>query len=302
MSRKSITIAPKKIFLFTLGLGAAGGAAYLAREYYLNRKSAPGLPVPAGPDTSSSGGSIFKDIFRLGDSFPLKKGSKGPRVEELQTALAQRLGMETMNRYGGIDGDFGSGTESALRQAGFPLVIDQALFNRITGRNNPALLPGTPSVSLNASQLATALYNHAMLQNIGSVITDLKQMKSTADYSAVNEKYKKLGLISRTIVTGLLDFSFDHDPAAKERIRKEFLRMGLKHDTASGRWSLDGLPMFRDLVTLYDTWVQDRSGLKLMVKKGTILGEEIGRANGLSWFRALNQSVAAVPIRHVQYV
>jgi lysozyme family protein len=61
------------------------------------------------------------------DSFPLKRGSKGTRV----TALQQALSKTTPSIL--IDGQFGPQTAAALKNAGFPEIVDETLFDKITG-------------------------------------------------------------------------------------------------------------------------------------------------------------------------
>ncbi|MFN8343188.1 MAG: putative peptidoglycan-binding domain-containing protein [Cyclobacteriaceae bacterium] len=63
------------------------------------------------------------------DSFPLKRGSKGfAGFPLLQQALAKTSpGIS-------VDGQFGPQTASALKSAGYPETVNEATFNKITGR------------------------------------------------------------------------------------------------------------------------------------------------------------------------
>jgi hypothetical protein len=83
-------------------------------------------------------------------------------------------------------------------------------------------------------------------------------------------------------------------------LRNEFLRMGLKMDD-SGRWSLQGIPVFKDLITLRETFVIDSSSNRIPVKRNTILGDEVKVQNGITWFRSVDNSILKVPTQDVKY-
>ena len=78
--------------------------------------------------------------------------------------------------------------------------------------------------------------------------------------------------------------------------------MGLKLDSATGKWSLSGLSPKKDIITRQWTIVTDSKGRKLPVKKNVILGEEIGKANGLVSFKTIDGFTCQVPARDVIYV
>ncbi len=199
-----------------------------------------------------------------------------------------------MEKYTTIDNDFGGGTESALKAAGLPTIVDEATFNRVVGGS------GGSTTNSNPQQLATQLRKAANSADLNGVLAVLKQLKSVSDYQAVNEKYKETTLISETIVTGLLDYSFSSNYVAKDQIKKEFLRIGLKQDQATGKWSLSGLDGFSDIMTTRSTMVGNGAML-IAVKPNTVLGEEISRTNGIITFRSLDKSlwtVAAIDIRY----
>jgi hypothetical protein len=284
----------KKIFVYALGIGAAGGAAYLAHKY-LKRST-------GGADMSSETLIINNDNRSIlprqtasyHDNFPLKRGSRGERVRLLQSELAKVL-PGGMSKYGGIDGQFGPGTAQALKDAGFAIVVDEALFKKITGATTSAL-----QVSFDAKSLAQNLYNSSLRRDLEGVLAILGQLKSVTDYSKTNEEYKKIGLISKTIVTDLLDISFKYNEEGKQRIRNEFLRIGLKNNT--GKWTLSGFRLFNDLVTLKDTYVKDMNNNFIPVRGNTILGEEIKASDGMTFFRALDSSVGQVPSKDIKYV
>ncbi len=101
------------------------------------------------------------------------------------------------------------------------------------------------------------------------------------------------------MVKHLLDFAFKDNESAKEKIKNEFTRMGLVEK--SGQWSLSGFGKLSKLVTLKDTYVRDTEGNLAQVKRNTILGIEQYTTQGLTWFKAIDESLAAVPSRDVKY-
>lgn len=291
--RSKVSITPERVFIYALGMGAIGGAIYFT---YLSLKHKRDSNAGLAPDTKTTSSNIF-NVFNSGspgDSFPLKRGSRGARVRQLQQALANILGLDVMNQNGGIDGIFGKGTENALRLANYPKSISEDLFKQI--------VDNIPTIVFNPQDLAQRLFSFASLQNLSGVLEVLKQIKSISDYSSVNEAYKKQSLVSRTIVTHLLDTAFASDFTAKEKIKAEFLRMGLKYSTATGKWSLAGLGEIRDIITIVDTYVLDRNQNRIKVKSNTILGDEQKVENGMTLFRAIDNSLAMVPSAHVKYV
>ncbi|CAN5448698.1 hypothetical protein BH10BAC4_BH10BAC4_18310 [soil metagenome] len=295
-------IKPAKGFIYALTFAAFGGGGYLIYDRIKRKKS-----MDASDDSSdtivinnnlpSSYNAVPNNVTRASgsDSFPLKKGSSGSRVLLLQQALSKIIGTSVMNANGGIDGKFGKGTVSALKLAGYPERIDESVFNRITGSSGSNL-----EIVFNPSDIAIKLYRAAQSKNSNGVLSQLQQIKTVSDYSSVNEYYKKQSFISKTIVTDLLDFAFKGNEDVKEKIRNEFQRIGLKTDD-SGRWSLQGIPLFKDLITLRETIVTDASNNRIPVRRNTILGDEVKVQSGMTWFRSIDHSILKVPTQDVKY-
>ncbi len=302
--QKKTGTSARKIFIYSLAIGVAGGAAYLAHGFLKRKKENQLLPGSTDRDTIVinnnlpasfvSSGSVAQRSSGSSDGFPLKRGSSGQRVAQLQQALANIIGKDAMNANGGIDGKFGSGTANALRMAGYGEVADATLFNKIVGSNTNV------QIVFNPSELASTLYKYAQSKNLSGVLTTLNQLKSIADYSAVNTYYKKIGFVSKTIVTDLLDYAFKGSESSKQQIRNEFLRMGLKMSD-SGTWSLQGLTLYKDIITLRETIVVDPWNNRIPVRRNTILGDEVRVGNGMTWFRSIDNSILKVPTQDVKY-
>ena len=290
-------IKPAKVFVYTLALAALGGGGYLVYDRLKKRKSMEQnqLPSNGNSDTiiinntlpTSYASFTSKSLSTATDSFPLKRGSRGSRVTKLQQALAKTSpGIA-------IDGQFGSQTASALKSAGYSEIVDEALFNKITSSTSL-------TVVFNPAALASSLYTATQARNLDQALSILKQLKTTADYSSVNEYYKKQSFIARTIVTDLLDYAFKNNEGAKVQIRNEFLRIGLKVNS-TGTWSLQGIRLYKDLVTIRQTVVSDARNNRIPVRRNTILGDELEVGNGMTWFKSIDNSILKVPTQDVKY-
>jgi len=295
---KKGAVKPTKVFIYALALAALGGGGYLVYDRIKRKKLIEQNQSSSGSNetiiinnTLPSSFSTFasKVLSSTSDSFPLKKGSRGSRVTMLQQALAKS------NPSILIDGQFGPQTAGALKSAGYSEVVDETLFNKITGVSSGSLM-----VVFNPASLASSLYSEAQSKNLEQVIGVLRQLRTVSDYSSVNEYYKKQSFIARTIVTDLLDYAFKSNEAAKTQIKNEFLRMGLKV-SHTGSWSLQGIRLYKDLITIRATVVTDGQNNRIPVRRNTILGDELEVANGMTWFRSIDNSTLRVPTQDVKY-
>ena len=295
---KKSAVKPAKVFIYALALAALGGGGYLVYDRIKRKKLAEQNQLPSDNNDTiiinntlpASFSTITSRILSsASDSFPLKRGSRGTRVIMLQQALAKTTPSIM------IDGQFGPQTAGALKTAGYPEIVDETLFNKITRSTK-----GSVQVVFNPSALAESLYKGAQAKNLAQVMDILKQLKSVTEYSAVNEYYKKQSFISKTIVTDLLEYAFKSNEAAKVQIRNEFLRIGLKV-SSTGTWSLQGIRLYKDLVTIRETVVTDARNNRIPVRRNTILGDELEVANGMTWFKSIDNSILKVPTQDVKY-
>jgi hypothetical protein len=296
-------VKPAKVFIYALALAALGGGGFLVYDRLKRKKQADQNQIPSGSSAETiiinnslpvsysptSTTRLLSSTSTRNDNFPLKRGSRGNRVTILQQALAKTSPSIA------IDGQFGPQTAGALKAAGYPEVVDQSLFNKITGASETAM-----TVIFNPGTLASTLYKAAQVKDITGVLSALKQIKSVSEYSSVNDYYKRQSFISKTIVTDLLEYAFKYDESAKAQIKNEFLRMGLKVDT-SGTWSLQGIRLYKDLITIRETVVTDSQNNKIPVRRNTILGDEIEVSNGMTWFKSIDNSILKVPTQDVKY-
>ncbi|PWV45929.1 peptidoglycan-binding protein [Chitinophaga sp. S165] len=296
-------ITGSKIVLTTLSLGAIGILGYLGWQYMKSRKSKKGANLdetllqnngsgrgntfPSGislePIVPGAGSSIPDNVnippisipnrgsgksTKATDDFPLKKGSKGDNVRKFQEALIRKYGSKTLPKYG-ADGDFGSETANALVKLKMPVSISETFFNVLTQGSDT-----TAGSSTNLSGLATKIYNATLKRDFNTVLSLLKSIKSSGDYSTVSEAFKqyRIGGVRKTLVTGLLDtFSAT---TQKEQLRLAFATMGLTYD--GSKWSLSGIDGIPILTTVpAKVWVNATTAVT--VPPHTILGNEVAR-------------------------
>jgi hypothetical protein len=295
----------KKIIVASLAVGAAGILGYFGWQYLKKKKEAKGgaefdeslrpvnnsvnyeVPVVAPKPKSITKPSYVAPISSSTTTgFPLKKGSKGENVRLLQEALIAKYGKTILPKYG-ADGDFGTETLSALKKAGLPSSITESTFNVLT-----------QSSKVDKSTLGKDLYNAAITKDFNKVMSLLKIMNNTQDYSAANEVFKtyRINGVRQTIVNGLLSSFTKTDQ--KEKIKLEFLRMGLQFD--GNKWSLSGFDG-KPIVTNQSTtvWINATEGVSVPARM--VLGTEVSKRLGYTMFEN-NGKYFLVTTNSVQYL
>lgn len=272
----------KKIIVTTLAVGATGILGYFGWQYLQKKKASKKVDLeslvqnlkepilketiytPKPKTTSKKVVYNPSTVEDKNDGFPLKKGSKGDTVKKLQEALIAKYGAKTLPKYG-ADGDFGTETVNALTKLGLPASISQSTFNvivqGISGATNPTVI-------------GKDLYAAALAKDYNKTLPLLKQLKTIEDYSAANDQFKenRIGGVRQTIVNGLLNIFTTE--AQKQKIKFEFLRIGLQFDGA--KWSLsgiDGLPIVTTTPTF--VWVNGRESVKVPARM--VLGNEVSK-------------------------
>ena len=296
------------MLMTTLAVGAAGVLGYFGWEYYKKKKtgsaytpnsSSSYLPSADTGFKSKSGSSdttkhttkkkIYKPLpaqdnsgssYSDGDStahshssedetsgdFPLKKGSKGSKVKKMQQALISKHGSSILPKYG-ADGDFGSETAKALKKEGLPATINESAYNVIVGGGGGSSSGGT-------AKIAEGLHSAAQSDNFNTALNLLKKIDSKEDYEQVSTAFEdyRLGGVRQTLVNGMMN-TFTNDDE-KQKIRYEFLRMGLQYD--GNKWSLsgfDGLSVVTKIPTT--VWINATDTVKVPAKM--VLGNQVGK-------------------------
>ncbi|HXU26794.1 MAG TPA: hypothetical protein VN698_06145 [Bacteroidia bacterium] len=236
-------------------------------------------------------------------SFPLKKGSQGALVKQLQQALMTKYGKNILPKYG-ADGGFGTETITALTSKGLPSVIDQDTFTKIVSGNASSTSSNNANTPLpqNIEQpidIAKNIWQNAKTKNLEGLISELQRISDVKDYVITNTLFKTLYLrgVRQTIVNASLS-SFQDD-ASKEQIRNEFLRIGLKDN--NGKWSLAGFEK-KQVMTTQETTIHNMNGVVMEVPANTLLGTFIAGTEDATAFSTLDNETLYVPTKHVSHV
>lgn len=189
--------------------------------------------------------------------FPLKRGSKGAKVKNLQLALIATYGKSILPNYG-ADGDFGKELANGLKKLKYPPTVTESLYNVITNGNG------------SQTSLAKQLYATLNKYDYKGTMALLNQIVDKADYTAISNEFKTFRLhggVRQTLVTATLN-SFS-DNTQKQNIRLEFIRMGLKYN--GKKWSLDGIGGAKIITTVpTQIWLDGYSSMQ--VPQNMILG------------------------------
>lgn len=296
----------KKIIVASLAVGAAGILGYFGWQYLKKKKEAGNvanidqilrpsniLPqydaaaiIPTTKNKTTRKATYNSSSFSEGSTFPLKKGSKGDKVQLLQEALIAKYGKNALPKYG-ADGDFGTETVNALKKAGLSTTITESTFNVLT-----------QGIRGDKSNLGKELYMASSARNFSKVLSLLKTMSSTEDYATANEVFKtyRLNGVQQTIVNGLLSSFTKTDQ--KEKIKFEFLRIGLQFD--GNKWSLSGLDG-RPIVTTEAATIWVTATQNVQVPARMVLGNEVSRRLDYTLFENKGKYFL-VPTKSVQYL
>lgn len=273
-----------KIVLTTLTIGAAGVVGYLGLQLWKKHKESKAVnldteidriqpnPVkdiklppikPVNPNPYTPPKEPTHTTSSRNDDFPLKKGSKGDAVRQLQQGLIDKHGASILPKYG-ADGDFGSETQAALKKKGYPVIVTESVFNVITQGGDGG---GSGNLAL-AEQLHKAAEN----KSFSSAISLLKKMSSKEQYQQVSNSFMQMRLngVRQTLVNGMLS-SF-HDESQKSQIRMEFIRMGLQY--RNNKFSLsgfDGKPLITKVAAT--VWVSPTESVQVPAKM--VIGNEV---------------------------
>jgi hypothetical protein len=274
----------EKIVLTTLTIGAAGVMGYLGLQLWKKHRQNKAANLDTEIDTITTAPikeiklpPIKPDVIYTppkdtthsthsssrNDDFPLKKGSKGDAVRQLQNALIGKYGTSILPKYG-ADGDFGSETQAALKKKGLPVMVTESVFNVIT--------QGADSGGSSDTALAEQLHKAAETKNFSSAISLLKKISSKEHYQQVSNSFLPLRLrgVRQTLVNGMLT-SFK-DESQKSQIRMEFIRMGLQY--RNNKFSLSGFDG-KPLVTKVPATVWSSPSQSVQVPAMMVVGNEV---------------------------
>ena len=114
------------------GIVGAVGIYFILKYYMDKKKGEPKVEEPIKPSDAP--------VISAGDNFPLKKGSKGARVTQVQSLLL-KIDKKLLPKFG-ADGDFGSETEEAISKIlGKKTIDSQADIDRLNVIYNKKTFP-----------------------------------------------------------------------------------------------------------------------------------------------------------------
>lgn len=208
-------------------------------------------------------------------TFPLQLGDRGKLVKTLQVELLKKFGDELLpiDKDNGI---YGEELDRILRSLKVPtvngkIVLTEALYKRII----------SPEPE-HYKRLAELLINYIESPYFNGVMSILKEITNVAYYKTVSThflNYRSRG-VKQTIVTALL--STFQEKSQQQKIRAEFLRIGLKYD--GQKWSLYGLEGTQLIITTQATTVWKDAKTSVPVPVNMVLGKEITRRGDYTLF------------------
>lgn len=235
----------KKVMLLSLGTLTLSALAFLGIKKFKKPKNNTDDNVNQTPDPSPAKIPVQSSADRpartslpanrVGAAFPLRLNSKGDKVLAVQHALIRTYGSGIFPKYG-ADGFFGKELEGVLRSKGYAVPLSEEDFKKITEPKEQ-----TPLTIFDPAAVASGIYKAITTKDYRSAITLLKSIGNTINYSLVSEKfqlYRIGGGVRQTLVNGMLN-AFP-EKSQKEETQAVFLKMGLKHNPATGKWSLNG--------------------------------------------------------------
>jgi hypothetical protein len=245
------------------------------------------LPAPAAAKPASTP-SGYKPK-PANSTLPLKRGSKGILVKDVQTALVKQYGGSILPKYG-ADGYYGQEMETALKSKGLSTTIDNDLYAKILASKSsaePQSQQPTQAADMSPATIASLLHGAILSGDVTKALEALWKIKNVTHYIKVNEKFKETRLIvSKTIVTALLDrFTSETN---RTKIKAQLYRIGLKYN--GSKWSLSGAmgAVSNRLITIQRAKIWDNSGKTMSVPNNTIIGTFIDANNGLTEFQTLD--------------
>ena len=303
------TSKKKKIILIGLGVSALGVLGYLGWQKFfknngednsqndldINDSSVKSTHVPSSKHkTTSRPKPIHKPKVNpkpnqptSSDKFPLVFGSKGYRVKALQKALIEKYSNKILPKFG-ADGMFGKELEEALVSKGLPKKVDENLFNVLVKTR-----------TFDAKNIAQNLHNYIFNRKIDPVLTNLKKMRNTDDYNAVNDNFKLMIFegVRNTLVNALMT---KFTGANKQKIQLQLLRMGLKFD--GEKWSLAGFDPVKRVVTVEACQIWKDSKTPINVPANIFLGFELTNRQGFCLFESPHKQKFLIKNESTKYI
>lgn len=278
---KGVRILVAGVALSALGLGTW----YLISRNKSKSKTSGGEFPEAGFSTPDSGskpaaGNAANNSYREtpASDFPLKKGSKGEKVKQLQKLLIEQFGAGILPKYG-ADGFFGNELLVALQSKSISVPVTEADFTTLS--------------KVDPKTVATDLKKHITANDFNSTISTLKKIRNTTEYTDVGKQFRALryGGVETSIPTALLrKFTTTIQQSQIDTILTTNIGLTKSGDKYSIPSGTAGFGRLRDgrIITTRPTRVWARARHPLSVGKETILGREVSSSNGITEFETID--------------
>jgi hypothetical protein len=301
MSQVKNSQSKTKYILIGLGVVALTGTAlYLVTRRKSNEQfDVDNLPtstpqttvmpkVPAAPSLSPR----YSPSAPSSPGFPLKVGSSGELVKNLQEALIKKYGASILPQWG-ADGQWGSELQNALIDKKLPTVIDSKQYEKMIAGNI-----GTNK--FDPVGVTKYLFQAIAKKDFGKADRVLGWIHTKDGYRAVDNETRRI-LTAKGNNWGILESLFGRF-TSKSQVKKlnaHFHRIGLRYDGSN--WSLYGIdqPQLRSLCS---TKVWNSNGQSIRVPENTILGEFVEAGNGITKFRTLDDKLLYASTKTLCYV
>jgi hypothetical protein len=281
------------------------------------------------PQNTTSNKALPAPVYSApaNDGFPLRIGSRGKNVEQLQQAIINVFGKSALPKFG-ADGDWGSETQRFFdANPGLKSVIDITTFSQYATGKFPGVTssPTAPKPNTTASnsiitqfakalipswvtdpfiQIGWKLWDAAQFNKFSEVLALLSRLNSTGNYTSASQGFQlrpfRAPLRRYTLVSGLME-AF---PKAeqKDTLRKEFRRMGLKETVKNSdpanydsTWALSGFEaQNKNVRTTMSAIITDGFNIRVAVPARTLIGLWLSSGNGFTRVRSFDGRILYV--------
>jgi peptidoglycan hydrolase-like protein with peptidoglycan-binding domain len=254
----------------------------------------------AAPNTTSSNSGSRPN--RIESGFPLKRGSRGNLVKQLQTALNSFHGANLQP-----DGVWGRNTAKALTAAGLSTTIDAATFASVvagsTTQNAGSNTPDPTARRLTEREVAFRMFDLIKGRSFSHVLALLKKIPNTNVYKTVSNWFQVARnthfMVRVSLLTGVLEAFAG---TQKAQLEAEFARMGLLKNSSTGKWSFPTLGFVDGkLITTRAAAIWDGNSVTMEVPSGTVLGKELYSEDGFTQFKTIDGDTFTVLTNAIQY-
>lgn len=292
--RKGLRILFAGLALSALGLGTW---YFVSRNKKQNKPltdgSSPGNDPGDTPDYRPRGinPGAPPSYQQPASDFPLKKGSRGDKVRQLQKLLIEKFGSTILPKYG-ADGVFGNELIVALQARGISIPVTEEAFATLT-KTDP-------------KTLAEDLKKQITARDYQKTLNALKKIRNVTEYQDVGKEFRALRMngVETSLPTALLrNFKTSNQQTEIDTVLTAQIGLNKSGDKYSIPTTVSGLGKLREgrVITTRTTRVWARARHPLSVGKDTILGRAVSSSNGITEFETVDGYRLFVITDHIRY-